>query len=405
MEINFAHVLTAPTRSNSGLQALVAQFASVSGKQPDELTVADVNQYKGAIEKIQEKNSHYGFSTSSLAEAMRENGQFWASIGSVYESSVIESNQDLLDSQSQQQLYVAVYPQNTFTSNMRAILPQAPWVSEAERLAGKEVIEFLRTDDIQSMAIELGLRPGILRKELEEKLRDKFVPSFGVEREAKYNAYKVPEPKVVEEMLEIWRGIAKPRSLAVAVIDSSESTQGKTLAAMQQTLSTYIESLYPQNRLALMKFNSELHEITVIQGNTEGRDKGIEFISNLKSNGGSRLYDTILEARNWLNDNHQTDALNVIFVLSDGEDIGSGLTIDKLNQELGIAWPEGDDYPRNIPIYILDYKADTSSKSDSSEQEESLSPLEKINAHGVHHKAGNESAIIDAMEALWTPDF
>ena len=40
LPINYVH--TAPTRSNSGLQTLVSQFASVAGKRPQDLTVADI---------------------------------------------------------------------------------------------------------------------------------------------------------------------------------------------------------------------------------------------------------------------------------------------------------------------------------------------------------------------------
>ncbi|HEY9662457.1 MAG TPA: Mg-chelatase subunit ChlD, partial [Allocoleopsis sp.] len=41
--IHYVH--TAPTRSNSGLETLVAQYASVSGKRPEQLTSADVTQF------------------------------------------------------------------------------------------------------------------------------------------------------------------------------------------------------------------------------------------------------------------------------------------------------------------------------------------------------------------------
>ncbi|MGF1460727.1 MAG: extracellular solute-binding protein, partial [Leptolyngbyaceae cyanobacterium] len=123
------YVHTAPTRSNSGLQTLVAQFASVSGKRPADLTDADVTTYQTEIQKIQQKITRYGTSTSSLAKSMAQNGPFWASVGSVYESSVIAANTNLSPGQPK---YVAVYPKATFTSNMRGILLQAPWVDEQE---------------------------------------------------------------------------------------------------------------------------------------------------------------------------------------------------------------------------------------------------------------------------------
>ncbi|WP_272819435.1 extracellular solute-binding protein [Scytonema hofmannii] len=59
-----------------------------------------------------------------------------------------------------QQRYESVYPKATFTSNMRAILPKAPWVSADEKAAAEKFIADLRSPEIQKIATDLGLRPG-----------------------------------------------------------------------------------------------------------------------------------------------------------------------------------------------------------------------------------------------------
>ena len=141
-------VQTAPTRSNSGLQTLVSQFVSVSGKRPEQLTIADVQKYQTQIQNIQSKVTRYGMSTDTLATDMVKNGSFWASIGAVYESSVIQANTNLPQNQTR---YEAIYPQATFTSNMRAILPTAPWVSAEEKAAAEKVIAYLRTPEAKKL--------------------------------------------------------------------------------------------------------------------------------------------------------------------------------------------------------------------------------------------------------------
>ena len=151
------YVHTAPTRSNSGLQTLVSQFASVSGKRPEDLTVADIQQHQAAVQQFQNKITRYGKSTSSLAKAMVENGPFWASIGSVYESSVIAANTDLPPGGTR---YEAVYPKSTFTSNMRGIVPNAPWVSDLEKEAADQILTYLQSPPAQQIATNLGL-PGV----------------------------------------------------------------------------------------------------------------------------------------------------------------------------------------------------------------------------------------------------
>jgi Ca-activated chloride channel family protein len=323
------YVQTAPTRSNSGLQTLVAQFASVSGKRPEQLTVADVQKYQTQIQNIQSKVTRYGVSTDTLASDMVKNGSFWASIGSVYESSVIQANSSQQAGQTQTK-YEAIYPKATFTSNMRAILPTAPWVSADEKAAAQKVIEYLRTPQAQKIATELGLRPGVPGVDLGSK----FTPQYGVDPNAKYDSLRPPKPEVVDAMLKSWQEFAKKPSQVVVVVDSSGSMLGDKLPAVQNTLRNYVESLGPKEQIALIDFDSEIRSPVLVDGTPQGRDRGMQFIANLQVNGGTRLYDAALYARNWLVSHPRKDAINAVVILTDGEDSGSKIRLEQLRQEL-----------------------------------------------------------------------
>jgi Ca-activated chloride channel family protein len=321
------YVHTAPTRSNSGLQTLVAQFAEIAGKRPEQLTVDDVQRYQNQIQQIQRKVTRYGTSTHSLAEAMVRNGPFWASVGSVYESSVIAANANLPPGQPR---YEAVYPKATFSSNMRAILPQAPWVSADEQAAAEQVIAFLRSPDSQKIAAEQGLRPGVPGVPLSVK----FSPTFGVNPQPQYDSYRPPQPEVVDAMLKSWQEFAKKPSLVAIVIDSSGSMSGNKLPVVQQTIQTYINNLGPQDQIALIDFDSEIRPPVQVDGTPTGRDRGLQFVSGLQAEGGTKLYDAALFARNWLRQNRRAEAINAVLVLTDGEDSGSSIGLDQLGEEL-----------------------------------------------------------------------
>lgn len=325
--ITVHYVHTAPTRSNSGLQTLVAQFAAVSGKRPEQLTVDDVKRYQPQVEQIQSKITRYGVSTDSLAKSMVKNGQFWASVGSVYESSVIVANTGL---QPGQPRYEAVYPKATFTSNMRAILPKAPWVSAQEKAAAEKVTAYLKSPEAQQIATNLGLRsgtPGV-------SLGPKFTSEYGVQPQASYDSYRPPKPEVVDAMLKSWQEAAKKPSQVVIVVDSSGSMMGDKITAVQNTLQNYINNLGPKDKIALIDFDSEIRPPVIVDGTPQGRDKGLQFISSLKADGGTKLYDAGLYARNWLQQNLRKDAINAVLILTDGEDEGSKITLDQLSQEL-----------------------------------------------------------------------
>ncbi|MCS7030589.1 MAG: VWA domain-containing protein [Gloeomargarita sp. SKYG116] len=320
-------VQTAPTRSNSGLQSLVAQFAEVSGKPPEQLTVQDVQTYLPQVQKIQAKVTRYGISTSSLARDMVKYGPFWASIGSVYESAVIEANQKATPGQTR---YVAIYPKATFTSNMRAILPTAPWVSPQEREAAQQVIDFLRSQPIQELAARLGLRPGVPGV----PLGGQFNPANGVQPQPTFDSLRPPAPDVVEAMLRAWENVAKKPSRVVVVVDDSGSMRGRKLAAMQQSLYTYINNLNPQDELVLIRFSSRVDEPIFIRGDAAGKQRGLAFVNSLRAEGATALYDAVWTALTWLRQNLRPAAINAVVVLTDGEDTNSQIRLSELEQQL-----------------------------------------------------------------------
>lgn len=380
LPVNYVH--TAPTRSNSGLQTLVTQFASVSGKRPETMTAADVQKFESQVQQIQTKITRYGTSTNSLAKSMVKNGQFWASVGSVYESSVIDANSHL---QPGQQSYQAVYPKATFTSNMRAILPKAPWVNTDEKAAAEKFIDYLRSPQVQKIATDLGLRPGIPGIPLGAK----FSPEFGVNPQAKYDSLRPPKPEVVEVMLKSWQEVAKKPSLVVVVVDSSGSMEGEKLPAVQRTLQTYINSLGPKEQIALIDFDKEIRPPVLVNGTPEGRDKGMQFIGSLEAGGGTRLYDAAISARNWLGENLRPNAINAVLILTDGDDTTSETSLEQLKQELQ---KSGFNSEKRIAFFTVGY-------GDEREfNPEALKTIAELN--GGYYSKGDPESISKLMSNL-----
>ena len=376
------YVHTAPTRSNSGLQTLVSQFASVSGKRPEDLTVADVQQHQAAVQNIQSKITRYGKSTSTLAKSMVENGPFWASIGSVYESSVIAANTDLPPCGTR---YEAVYPKSTFTSNMRGIVPNAPWVSDQEKEAADQILEYLQSPSAQQIATNLGLRPGAPGV----ALGPKFSANFGVDPQASYDSYRPPAPEVAEAMLTAWSQVAKKSSLVVVVVDTSGSMEGNKLPSVQNTLQSYVNALGPKDQVALIDFDSEIRQPVLVDGTAEGKARGLQFIASLRAEGGTRLYDSALAARNWLSQNLRPNAINAVLILTDGEDSESGIGLEQLGQELSKSGFSSD---QRIAFFTVGY---------GREGEFNPQALEQIaQLNGGYYRKGDPATISQLMADL-----
>jgi Ca-activated chloride channel homolog len=380
LKIHFVH--TAPTRSNSGLQTLVAQFAAISGKRPEQFTVADIQTYRTQVQNIQRKVTRYGVSTHALANDMVKNGPFWASIGSVYESSVIEANSNL---QTGQPRYQAVYPKTTFSSNMRAILPAAPWVSAPEKAAAEKIMTLLQSPEIQKIATDLGLRPGTPGVPLSPK----FSSEYGVNPQAQYDSLRPPKPEVVDALLKTWSTDVKKPSLVVVVVDSSGSMQGNKMPAVQSTLQTYIKSLGPKDQIALIDFDSQIREPVRVDGTPQGQERGLQFISSLNVDGGTRLYDAALFARNWLQKNLRPNAINAVLVLTDGEDSGSRISLDQLGQELKTS---GFSTDQRIGFFTVGYG------SEGEFDPEALQKIAEVN--GGYYSKGDPETIARLMSDL-----
>jgi Ca-activated chloride channel family protein len=378
------YVQTAPTRSNSGLQTLVAQYASVSGKRPEQLTVADVNKYQPQIGQIQKKVTRYGISTNSLAQSMVKNGPFWASMGSVYESSVIAANSNL---QPDQKRYEAVYPKSTFSSNMRAIVPNAPWVSDDEKKAAAKALEFLRSPETQQIAANLGLRPGVPGVPLGAK----FSPEYGVKPQPAYDSYRPPKPEVVVAMLKSWQAITKKPSQVVVVVDTSGSMSGNKITAVQNTLKNYIENLGSKEKVTLIRFSSDIGEPVLIDGTPQGKNRGLEFVSSLQARGGTHLYDASLYARNWLRQNLRSDAINAVLVLTDGQDEGSQVGLEQLGNELKQTGFNSDDAKR-IAFFTIGYGGEGEFNADA------LKTIADLN--GGYYSKGDPATISQVMANL-----
>jgi len=340
--IRFVH--TAPTRSNSGLQTVVAMVAEVSGKRPEQLTLADVQASAPAVAAIQKHVTRYGSSTDELARTMQRNGVFWASVGSVYESSVVAANGRRQDGQDP---LVAVYPRATFSSTMRAILPAAPWVSPQEREAALLVIEQLQQPPLQRLVAEQGLRPA--NPAVQASL---VTAARGADPAATYDSLRAPRPEVVEAIIRQWRELVKKPSRVALVVDSSGSMAGDKLPAAQRSLQAYLNQIGPRDVVGLIEFDSTVRPPVVLRGGPAGAPGSAALIARLEADGGTRLHDAVLAGRDWLRRTRQPGEIQAVVVLTDGVDSGSQLSLGGLQEQLRRSGFEGDE---RIGVFTIGY--------------------------------------------------
>ncbi len=303
-------------------------------------------------------------------------------MGSVYESLVISANSQNTANSTK---YKAVYPKNTFSSNIRAIIPNSPWLSAEEKEGAEKVIEFMRQPATQQIAVNLGLRPATPGV----PLGNKFTSQFGVNPNPTYESYRPPQPEVVEAMLKSWQNYAKKPSLVAVVVDTSGSMRGQKMASVQNTLLTYVNNLGPREEIALIPFSNNIGKPILIKGTQESKNQAVKYISSLQADGGTRLYDSALYARNWLRQNKKANAINAVLILTDGEDSGSQIKLPQLEQELQ---KSGFSTDERIAFFTVGY---------GKEGEFNPQILQKIaQINSGYYKKGDPATIATVMENL-----
>ena len=222
-------------------------------------------------------------------------------------------------------------------------------------------------------------------------LGGKFSPEYGVDPNAKYDSLRAPQPEVVDAMIKSWQQFAKKPSQVVLVVDSSGSMKGDKLPAVQNTLRYYIEGLGPKEKIALIDFDSQIRTPVWVDGSAEGRDRGIQFISGLRPDGGTRLYDAALNARNLLQQNLRTDAINAVVVLTDGQDSNSRISLQELSNNLK---QSGFNSDKRIAFFTIGY---------GQKGEFDAQVLKQIaDQNGGYYRQGNPETIVNLMSNLQT---
>jgi Ca-activated chloride channel family protein len=374
-------VQAAPTRSNSGLQALVAMVVEVSGKRPEQLSLADVQTHAPAIAAIQKHVTRYGSSTDELARSMQRNGSFWASVAAVYESSLVGVNSRR---EPGQQPLVAVYPQATYTSTMRAILPAAPWVSSRERQAAQLLIERLQQPDLQRLAAEQGLRPANPAVPM-----PRITAAYGVDPAAVYDSLRAPPPEVVEAIIRLWRDQVKKPSRVALVVDSSGSMAGDKLPSAQRSLQAYLAQIGRRDVVGLIDFDSVVREPVVLHGGPTRAATAAAFVAGLQAGGGTHLFDAVAAGRDWLRRTRRPGEILAVVVLTDGIDSGSLQSLGSLEADLRRSGFQADE---RIGVFTIGY---------GSSGEYDAAALRRIaESNGGEFVQGTPDSILKRMEQL-----
>jgi ABC-type Fe3+ transport system substrate-binding protein len=202
---------TDPTRSNSGLQALLLASFEYYNKRSG-LTVADLldPKYQEWMRQLEKGVSRFESSTGTFMTDMVRFGPSKYDIAVVYENLAISQISNAQGRWGRLKVY---YPPLTLWSDHPAAVLQSDWVTPRQREAGRQWLEYLRSRRVQELALSFGFRPA--DPEVPLKMKDPANPftrleEYGILVNVPPVA-EVPEGPVVRNLLAMWSRVVGSR--------------------------------------------------------------------------------------------------------------------------------------------------------------------------------------------------
>jgi ABC-type Fe3+ transport system substrate-binding protein len=195
---------TDPTRSNSGLQALLLATLEYYNKRTG-LEVGDLldPKYQEWIKQLEKGVAKFEPSTGTFMTDMVRFGPSRYDIAVVYESLAISQIGNAQGRWGKLKVY---YPPVTLWSDHPAAVLQADWVKPRQREAARQWLAYLRSRPVQERALAFGFRPADPAVPI--KTQDASNPFTRLSQHGILvdvpPAAEVPEGPVVRNLLTMW---------------------------------------------------------------------------------------------------------------------------------------------------------------------------------------------------------
>lgn len=315
------------TSHASGLLATLAEFYAgaglTRGLTSEAATDPQTLEYVRAVEATVR---FYGEGEEVIVERLAAEGRDFLDAFVAQEQVVIAWNQN----RSQQgERLVAIYPAEgtLWADHPLALLelggPGETPITDNQRRTFQALAQFLVAADAQRQLLAAGYRPADLSIPLDES-GSPFAGTDAVDYRQPQTTLQIPPAAVVEVVQNVWWYTKRPTNVYL-VVDTSGSMEGSKLARTKEALQAFVSQIRgDRDQVGLIEFGSDVKLFEPLQPlDDRSRQELVEQINGMEADGQTALIDAVWEAYDRLQMTGETEAINAIVVLTDGQENNS----------------------------------------------------------------------------------
>ncbi len=323
------------TNNASGLLATLAEFYAgaglTRGLTEEAATAPATLEYVQAVEAT---IRFYGEGEEVIMQRLADEGREFLDAFVAQERVVIDWNRNPHDER-----LVAIYPAEgaLWTDHPLALVElgaphDAQAVTDQQRQTYQAFGEFLAGAEAQSVLLTAGYRPADLNIDLGSG-DSPFASTDAVNWREPQTTLQMPSPAVIEVVQNFWYYTKRPTNVYLVVDTSGSMEEGNKLVRTKEALHAFVEQIRGErDQIGLLEFASGAKNFTPIRPLAENvRSDLLGQIDQMEAIGGTALIDGVYEAADDLLSQGDSDAINALVVMTDGQENESVHSLDDLN--------------------------------------------------------------------------
>ncbi len=338
------------TSSASGLLATLAEFYAGAGKTRgltiEEVTAQETLDYVAALEKTVR---YYGEGNEpALIEQALQEGRGFLDAFVVQEQMVIYFNSH----RQGQETLVALYPaEGTLWEDHPLALLETGELTPLQRQTFARFRDFLLLPEAQKLVLQHGYRPADLSTPLDGP-DSPLTAANGVDPSEPQTTLQVPNASVIQVVRDAW-WYTKRHTNVYLVVDTSGSMRGEKLAQAQLALHAFLDQIQgDMERVGLIQFATGVNTLVYLDELGNNRSALEALVDQLQAQGDTALLDGVYEAHRRLQALGDTERINAIVVMTDGQENNSAISLRQLVRELS------QDAQVPVVVFSIAYGAD-----------------------------------------------